>query len=99
MLTKRTFPLQALLGCRNLPAESSPDIAGIGGPSYLGRIAGECRVAPSFGASPSANPVSDRKSRCTKELPVNGWKPNMAGGVCPRHRTAGSESDRCGVLT
>ena len=69
MLIKPKLPSHALLGCRDLPAESPPHIAGIGGPSYWGESRRLPRSAISFGASPSANPVSDRKSRCTKALP------------------------------
>ena len=80
MLIKRTFPSQALLGCRK-PSRLNPRhiSRGSGDPVTGANRRRMPRSAISFGASPSANPVSDRKSRCTKEPPVNGWKPNTAG--------------------
>src|SRR6476660_8215265 len=73
MLIECKLPSEGLLGCRDLPAESSPHIAGIGGPSYLGRIAGTApRSAISFGASPSANPVSDERANVRRTAPLAG---------------------------
>ena len=68
---RQASPLRRLLGSRKLsPSPRCPEghhiTAGIGGPSQLGRIAASCRVARSFSASPSANPVGNERGKLLK---------------------------------